>query len=85
MLFGPLLFPVAAAFGINQIHYAIMVVLSMSLGLFTPPLGIGFYQACAIGRVDPEKAMHACWPFMAALLVSAIIVACVPWLALPGF
>ncbi|HXP95898.1 MAG TPA: TRAP transporter large permease subunit [Telmatospirillum sp.] len=85
VLFGPLLFPVAATFGINQIHYAIMVVLSMSLGLFTPPLGIGFYQACAIGRVDPEKAMHACWPFMAALLVAAVIVACVPWLALPGF
>ncbi|PKU22379.1 TRAP transporter large permease subunit [Telmatospirillum siberiense] len=85
VLFGPLLFPVAAAFGINQIHYAIMVVLSMSLGLFTPPLGIGFYQACAIGRVDPEKAMHACWPYMAALLIAAIIVACVPWLALPGF
>ena len=32
-------------------HYAIIMVLGMSLGLFTPPLGIGFYQACAIGRV----------------------------------
>jgi len=37
------------------------------------------------GRVDPGKAVHACWPYMAALLVAAIIVAAVPWLALPGF
>ena len=54
--------------GINLMHYAIVAVLSMSLGLFTPPFGIGFYQACAIGRVAPDKAVHAagrtwrrCW------------------------
>ncbi|CAH2601258.1 TRAP transporter large permease subunit [Rhodovastum atsumiense] len=85
VLFGPLLFPVAGELGINLVHYAIVVVLSMSLGLFTPPFGIGFYQACAIGRVTPDKAVHACWPYMAALLVATIIVAAVPWLALPGF
>jgi len=85
VLFGPLLFPVAHTLGINLVHYAIVAVLSMSLGLFTPPFGIGFYQACAIGRVAPDKAVHACWPYMAALLVATIIVAAVPWLALPGF
>jgi tripartite ATP-independent transporter DctM subunit len=85
VLFGPLLFPVAHELGINLVHYAIVAVLSMSLGLFTPPFGIGFYQACAIGRVTPDKAVHACWPYMAALLVATMIVAAVPWLALPGF
>ena len=60
VLFGPLLFPVAHELGINLIHYAIVAVLSMSLGLFTPPFGIGFYQACAIGRVAPDKAVQAC-------------------------
>jgi len=85
VLFGPLLFPVAHALGINLVHYAIVAVLSMSLGLFTPPFGIGFYQACAIGRVAPDKAVHACWPYMAALLIATMIVAAVPWLALPGF
>ena len=85
VLFGPLLFPVAHELGINLVHYAIVAVLSMSLGLFTPPFGIGFYQACAIGRVTPDQAVHACWPYMAALLVATMIVAAVPWLALPGF
>jgi tripartite ATP-independent transporter DctM subunit len=85
VVFAPLLFPIAQELGIEQVHYAIMMVLSMSLGLFTPPLGIGFYQACAIGRVEPDKAMRAIWPYMAALLVSAIIVGSVPWLSTPHF
>ncbi|TBW40851.1 TRAP transporter large permease subunit [Siculibacillus lacustris] len=83
VVFAPLLFPIAHDLGIDPVHYAIMMVLSMSLGLFTPPLGIGFYQACAIGRVDPDKAMRAIWPYMTALFVAAIIVAAVPWLSRP--
>ena len=69
----------------DSVHYSIVVVLSMSLGLFTPPFGIGFYQACAIGRVSPDQAMKACWPYMAAILAAAVIVAAVPWLSLPSF
>ncbi|NVO13472.1 MAG: TRAP transporter large permease subunit [Rhodoplanes sp.] len=83
VVFAPLLFPIAHDLGIEPVHYAIMMVLSMSLGLFTPPLGIGFYQACAIGRVPPDKAMHAIWPYMASLLIAAVIVAAVPWLTAP--
>ena len=82
MLFGPLLFPIAASFGIDLVHYAIVVVLAMGLGLFSPPLGVGFYTACAIGRVEPDRAMRACWPYMAALLLAVIVVAAVPWLSL---
>ena len=57
----------------------------MGLGLFAPPFGIGFYAACAIGRVTPDEAMRPAGPIMAALLVATMIVAAVPWLALPGF
>jgi TRAP-type C4-dicarboxylate transport system permease large subunit len=60
-------------------------VLSMSLGLFTPPFGIGFYQACAIGRVEPDQAMRTIWPFMAALLVATILVAALPVLTVLHF
>lgn len=85
VVFAPLLFPIAHDLGIDAVHYAIMMVLAMSLGLFTPPLGIGFYQACAIGRVEPDKAMRAIWPYMFSLLIAAIIVAAIPWLTRPGF
>jgi tripartite ATP-independent transporter DctM subunit len=83
VVFAPLLFPIAKALGIAPVHYGIVMVLAMSLGLFTPPLGIGFYQACAIGRVAPEKAVHAIWIYMLAILAAVLIVAYVPWLTDP--
>lgn len=85
VVFAPLLFPIAQELGIEPVHYAIMMVLSMSLGLFIPPLGIGFYQACAIGRVQPDKAMRSIWPYMFAILASVIIVAIIPWVTSPHF
>jgi TRAP-type C4-dicarboxylate transport system permease large subunit len=47
-------------------------------GLFAPPFGVGYYAACAIGRVNPDLAMKRVWPNMAALVVALIIIAAVP-------
>ena len=57
VLFGPLLFPIAKAVGIHEVHYAMVVILSMGIGLFAPPFGVGYYAACAIGRVDPDEGI----------------------------
>jgi tripartite ATP-independent transporter DctM subunit len=81
VLFGPLLFPIAQAVGINQVHYAIVVVLAMGIGLFCPPFGVGYYAACAIGRVETDAAMSKIWPYMGALLAGLILVAAIPWLS----
>src|ERR1700730_10855981 len=54
VLFGPLLFPVAKAMGVHEVHYALVIILAMGIGLFSPPFGVGFYSACAIGRVSPD-------------------------------
>ena len=84
VLFGPLMFPIAKSMGIHEVHYAMVVILSMGLGLFSPPFGVGFYVASAIGRVDPSQAMRPIIGYMAALLVGLVIVALVPWLSI-GF
>ena len=84
VLFGPLLFPVAKAAGINEVHYAIVAVLAMGVGLFSPPVGIGFYGACAIGKADPEAAVVPILPYLAALIVALLVIAFVPWISL-GF
>jgi tripartite ATP-independent transporter DctM subunit len=81
VLFGPLLFPVARALGVHEVHYAMVVVFAMGLGLFAPPFGVGFYAACAIGRVSPDEAMPRVWRYLAALLVALAIVAAIPWLS----
>ena len=84
VLFGPLLFPIARALGIHEVHYAMVVILSMGLGLFAPPLGVGYYAACAIGRVNPDEGIRPIVGYMAALLVGTVIVAYVPWISI-GF
>jgi TRAP-type C4-dicarboxylate transport system permease large subunit len=84
VLFGPLLFPIAATVGIHEVHYAMVVILAMGIGLFAPPFGVGFYAACAIGRVNPEEGMRPIWGYMLALLIGTTIVAAVPWISI-GF
>jgi tripartite ATP-independent transporter DctM subunit len=84
VLFGPLLFPISRALGIHDVHYAMVVVLSMGLGLFAPPLGVGYYAACAIGRVSPDEGIRPILGYLVALLIGTILVAFVPWLSI-GF
>ena len=84
VLFGPLLFPVAKAMGVHEVHYAMVIILAMGIGLFAPPFGVGFYGACAIGRVSPDDALWRMWPYLFALAVALAIVVAIPWLSV-GF
>jgi tripartite ATP-independent transporter DctM subunit len=84
VLFGPLLFPIARAVGVHEVHYAMIVILAMGIGLFAPPFGVGYYAACAIGRVDPAEGIRPIWGYLLALMVGLIIVAIFPWISI-GF
>jgi tripartite ATP-independent transporter DctM subunit len=84
VLFGPLLFPIAKAVGIHEVHYAMVVILAMGIGLFAPPFGVGYYAACAIGRVEPVAGMRPICGYLLALVIGTIIVAAVPWISI-GF
>jgi tripartite ATP-independent transporter DctM subunit len=80
VLFGPLLFPIARSLGIHEVHYAIVVITAMGIGLFAPPFGVGYYAACAIGRVDPTLGFRPVIRYMAALVIGLILLAAIPWL-----
>jgi len=84
VLFGPLLFPIAKAVGIHEVHYAMVVILAMGIGLFAPPFGVGYYAACAIGRVEPVAGMRPIFGYLLALVIGTMIVAAVPWISI-GF
>jgi tripartite ATP-independent transporter DctM subunit len=84
VLFGPLLFPIAKAMGIHDVHYAMVAIFAMGLGLFAPPFGVGFYAACAIAKVDPSGAMRRVWPYLGALVVALGVLIAVPWISI-GF
>jgi tripartite ATP-independent transporter DctM subunit len=84
VLFGPLLFPIAKAAGISEVHFAIVAVLAMGVGLFAPPFGAGFYAACAIGKCDSDLAAPRIVPYLLAIMLALIFVAAIPQLSL-GF
>jgi TRAP-type C4-dicarboxylate transport system permease large subunit len=81
VLFGPLLFPIAQTFGINQVHYAVVLILAMGIGLFAPPFGLGYYAAASIARISPDEGLRRIWPYLAALLAGLILVAGIPWIS----
>ena len=78
VLFAPLMFPAAAALGINEVHYAIVTVFAMGIGLFTPPFGVGYFIACAIANVDPREGVRPLMVYLAALLAGLVVVASLP-------
>ena len=81
VLFGPLLFPIARQIGVHEVHYSMVVVLAMGVGLFAPPFGVGYYAACAVGRVDPSEGMKPIVGYVIALLVGLTVVAAIPWIS----
>ncbi len=81
VLFGPLLFPIAKAAGVHEVHYAMVVIFAMGIGLFSPPFGVGYYGACAVSKVDPDEGMRHIGGYLIALVLGLLLVAAVPWLS----
>lgn len=79
VLLAPIMFPIARGLGIHDIHYAMVIVTAMNIGLMAPPIGIGFYIACKIANVPAEQVMGRIWSYLAALMVGLLLIAAVPW------
>jgi tripartite ATP-independent transporter DctM subunit len=82
VLFGPLLFPIAKQIGVHEVHYAMVVILAMGIGLFAPPFGVGYYAACAISRIHPDEGIKPMLGYVLALLIGTIVIAAVPWFSI---
>ncbi|WP_273499917.1 TRAP transporter large permease subunit [Paracoccus sphaerophysae] len=78
VLLAPIMFPLARTLGINDIHYSMVIVTAMNIGLMAPPIGIGFYIACKIAGISPDAVMGRIWPYLVALLVGLAVIAAVP-------
>jgi tripartite ATP-independent transporter DctM subunit len=78
IIFGPLLVPVASKLGIAPLHYGVVLVIAMGIGLFAPPLGLGLYGACLIGKVPVEQTVRPMLGYLGLLLACLLIIAFVP-------
>jgi tripartite ATP-independent transporter DctM subunit len=82
IIFGPLLIPVAADVGVNGLHFGVVLVIAMGIGLFAPPLGLGLYGACLIGEVPIEATVKPMLGYLGLLLVCLLVIAFTPGLTL---
>jgi tripartite ATP-independent transporter DctM subunit len=85
IILGPLLMPLATQYGIDMIHYSMIMILAMGVGIFIPPIGIGFYVCCTVSESRLEATSRAMLPYFGVLIAGVLVVAFVPWfsLALP--
>ncbi len=78
----PILLPVIAKFGIDPVHFGMIMLLNLGIGLVTPPVGPTMVIGCAIGRVTMEAITKELWPFYAAMCAVLLLVTYVPELSL---
>jgi tripartite ATP-independent transporter DctM subunit len=81
IIFGPLLLPVAVRLGIDPLHFGVVLVISMGIGLFAPPLGLGLYGACLIGKVPIEETVKPIAGYLGLLFLCLLVIAFVPGLS----
>ncbi len=82
IIFGPLLVPVATQLGIAPLHFGIVLVFAMGIGLFAPPLGLGLYGACLIGKVPIEETVKPIMGYLGLLFICLLVIAFVPGISL---
>jgi tripartite ATP-independent transporter DctM subunit len=82
LIFGPILFPISRAVGLDPVHYGIVIVAAMGVAFFLPPVGVGLSIAAGIARVDIDAVSRAYVPYLLALLAGLALVAAFPSLTL---
>ena len=82
----PIFLPMTVALGMDPVHFGIMLLLNLGIGLVTPPVGAVLFVGCAIAKVPIEQTVKTIWPFYGALLLALIAVIYIPGLSLwlPG-
>ncbi|KAF0129240.1 MAG: C4-dicarboxylate large membrane transporter [Xanthobacteraceae bacterium] len=78
IILTPILLPVVKAFGVDPIHFGVILILNAGIGLNTPPVGSVQFVACAIGKVSIGESMRTIWPFYGASVVVLLLVTYVP-------
>jgi TRAP-type C4-dicarboxylate transport system, large permease component len=78
----PIFLPVAQAFGVDPVHFGVILILNLGIGLCTPPVGAVLFVGCAVGRISIWTAMRTIWPFYGAALAVLLLVTYIPALSL---
>ncbi len=78
----PILLPIATQLGVDPVHFGIILVANMGIGLFLPPVGLGVFVGCSIGRITVSQIASPLLPYLAVNFATVLLITYWPWLTL---
>jgi C4-dicarboxylate transporter DctM subunit len=82
IVLAPILVPVAMHFGIDPVHFGMVMVVNLALGMITPPFGVNLFAACTVARISLDRMVKDLIPFILVILGCLMIISYVPWISL---
>ncbi|MDR3221864.1 MAG: TRAP transporter large permease [Candidatus Accumulibacter sp.] len=82
IIFTPILLPIAVACGVDPVHFGVVMVINLGIGLFTPPVGVCLFVACGVAKCSISSVVKAFIPFFVAMLVVLLLITFVPSLVM---
>jgi C4-dicarboxylate transporter, DctM subunit len=82
IILSPILYPIVAQYGVDVYHFGVMMILNLSIGFITPPIGSNLFVACGITGIKFETLVKSIWPFLLVLIVALIFVTYIPQITL---
>jgi TRAP-type C4-dicarboxylate transport system permease large subunit len=73
---------VVSTFGVDPVHFGMIMLLNLGIGLLTPPVGATLFVGCAVGKVTMQEVMRSIWPFYAVMFVVLMLVTYIPAISL---
>ena len=78
----PTFLPVVKQFGIDLVHYSIVITAAVGIGLFLPPIGVGIFISCGIAKISVDRVLRPMLPYVIFLCLGLLIIVFVPWFTL---
>lgn len=82
IVLAPILAPVAISFGIDPVHFGMVMVVNLALGMITPPFGVNLFAACAVARISLDRMTKSLLPFIGVVLACLMLITYLPWISL---
>ena len=82
IVLAPILAPVAVHFGIDPVHFGLVMVVNLALGMITPPFGVNLFAACTVARISLDRIIPYLLPFVLVVLACLMVITYVPFLSL---
>ncbi|MCL1486084.1 MAG: TRAP transporter large permease [Marinobacter sp.] len=82
LVLAPIFTPIAVQYGIDPVHFGLIVVVNLALGMFTPPLGVNLFAACAVAKLSVDQLLPWLMRFVLVVLACLIAITYMPWISM---